>query len=351
MLHRPRSRRAAQRGLLVALAVGAVALAAAAVVPGLGRWASVADAQETITLRIATLAPRGSAWMRIYNAWNGSLRQDTGGRLQLRFYPGGVSGDESDTINKVRAGQLDGAAVTGTGLGLVVRPVLLLQVPGVVTDYATLDRVRSQMASEWESQFEDNGWKLLGWGDVGEGRFFSKEPVRKPSDLRSMRPWAWRDDPVFNAFYQAARVNPVRLGVPEVYPALQTGMVNAAPGSALAVLNLQWFTKLSYMTAESRSVLIGATVLKKDKYDALPQDLRAVLDSTAERAHRALQTRIRRDDAQAFQTLQQRGLQTVDTSAHTAEWERMAEQTQNALAGRVYPRALLQRVKRIAAGG
>ena len=53
-------------------------------------------AQEAVTLRIATLAPRGSAWMRVFDAWNNSLRQQTGNRLQLRFYPGGAQGDDAD---------------------------------------------------------------------------------------------------------------------------------------------------------------------------------------------------------------------------------------------------------------
>jgi len=312
---------------------------------------SLADAQATTTIRIATLAPRASRWMRIFNAWNGSVRQDSGGKLQLRFYPGGVSGDESDTLNKIRAGQLDGAAITATGLGLIVRPVLVLQLPDLFDGYAELDRVRDRLEGEWEQQFESNGYKLLGWGDVGMGRIFSQSPVRKPADLRSMKPWAWRDDPIFNEFYQVIRANPVRLGVPEVYPGLQSGIVDAAPGSALAVLNLQWFTKLSYMTEPANTVLIGATVIKKSKFDALPPNLQQILTQTADRAHAALKTQIRRDDQAAFRTLKQRGLTAVDTTPHAAEWQRAAQQTRQRLTGRLFPASLLQRVQRIANGG
>jgi len=349
-----RARTGFGRGWLRSLAVVGAALAAgvgvAALAPAPTGWGGIADAQQTTTLRIATLAPRGSRWMRIFNAWNGSVRQESGGKLQLRFYPGGVSGDESDTINKIRAGQLDGAAVTATGLGLIVRPVLVLQLPDLFNDYQQLDRVRDRLSSEWATQFESNGYKLLGWGDVGRGRIFSKNPVRKPADLRSMKPWAWRDDPIFNEFYRIARANPVRLGVPEVYPGLQSGIVDAAPGSALAVLNLQWFTKLSYMTDPPNTVLIGATVLKKSKYDALPANLRDILDRTSARAHAALKTQIRRDDQAAFQTLKQRGLTVIDTTPHASDWQQVAQQTRQRLTGRLFPASLLQRVKRIANG-
>ena len=89
-----------------------------------------ANAEQSYELRIATLAPRGSTWMRVFDAWNNTLQQETKGKLKLRFYPGGTQGDERDVVRKMRIGQLDGAAVTAIGLSLIVRPVLVLQAPG-----------------------------------------------------------------------------------------------------------------------------------------------------------------------------------------------------------------------------
>ncbi|MFW5920224.1 MAG: TRAP transporter substrate-binding protein DctP, partial [Polyangiales bacterium] len=308
-------------------------------------------AQGQNTLRIATLAPRGSSWMKVFNAWNASVKKETGGKLQLRFYPGGVAGDERDFIRKMRAGQLDGAAVTSTGLGQVVRPVLVLQVPGLFDEYSKLDKVRKQLDDEIEAKFEDNGYKLLGWGDVGKGRIFSNKPIKKPSDLKSTRPWAWRDDVIFSTFLDGVGANPVRLGVPEVYPALQTGMVDTVPASALAAVSLQWFTKLTHVTKQSNSILIGATILKKDKYDALPDDQRKALMETSKKAHELLSRQIRRDDKRAYKTIKRRGMTEVDISAHEGEWNKAAKKTRDKLAGRLFPKSLLQRVQRAAGGG
>ena len=329
----------------MALALGAlVALAVAVGGPGRG-----ASADEAFVLRIATLAPRGSAWMKVFKAWNASLKRKTGGKLQLRFYPGGVSGDERDFIRKMRAGQLDGASVTATGLGQVVRPVLVLQVPRLLTDYDKLDRVRAAMDDEFRGQFREAGFELLGWGDVGRARIFSTHRIERPADLKRTRPWAWREDAIFSTFLKTVGANPVRLGVPEVYPALQTGMVDTVPSSALAAVSLQWYTKLKFVTKQSSSILIGATIVRKDKLDALPAELRAALMETAAKAHALLNRQVRRDDERAYRTLLQRGLQEVDISAHRAEWEAAARKVREQLAGRLYPRALLRRVE-LAAG-
>ncbi len=132
-----------------ALTLMALALAfLASAVPG--GVVKSADAEGATELRIATLAPSGSSWMRVFNAWNSSLQKLTNNTLKLRFYTGGSQGDERDFVRKMRAGQMDGAAVTTTGLGMVVRPVLVLALPGVITEYDHLDRVREELNAHFD---------------------------------------------------------------------------------------------------------------------------------------------------------------------------------------------------------
>jgi TRAP-type C4-dicarboxylate transport system substrate-binding protein len=313
-----------------------------------GESPEVAGAQETTTLRLATLAPRGSPWDRAFRAWANSLRQETNGRLRLQFYLGGSQGDERDYIRKMQAGQLDGAAVTATGLGQIVRPVLVLSAPGIFREYRQIDRVRNALDDQFDGQFAESGYKLMGWGDVGRARIFSNRPIQRPQDLRSVRPWAWREDVIFTEFLSVVGANPQRLGVNEVLPALQTRRVDAFPASALAAVSLQWYNHATHVTQQSDSILVGATIIKKDKYDALPEDLRAALDSTAERAHRVLSSTIRRADDRAYEAIIRRGVTAVDISGHRAEWEQAARRTRQNLAGRLYSRELLQQVERTA---
>jgi len=309
-----------------------------------------AVAQETITLRIATLAPRGSHWDRAFRAWGNSLQQDTNNRLRLRFYLGGSQGDERDYIRKMNAGQLDGAAITTTGLGQIVRPVLVLSAPGLLREYAQIDRVRSRLGNEFKRQFDEAGYHFEGWGDVGQARIFSRRAINRPQDLRSVRPWAWREDPIFTEFLRVVGANPQRLGVNEVLPALQTRRIDAFPSSAYAAVNLQWYNHITHVTQQASGTIVGATIIKKEKYDALPPELQQALDSTAERAHRALVRAIRRADERAYQAIISRGVTAVDITPHQADWDRASRTTRNNLAGRLYPLALLQQVERISGG-
>jgi TRAP-type C4-dicarboxylate transport system substrate-binding protein len=308
-----------------------------------------AAAESAVELRIATLAPSGSTWMKVFNAWNLTIQKETNNTLKLRFYAGGSQGDERDFVRKMRAGQMDGASITSTGLGQLVRQVLVLSLPGVFDEYDELERVRAAMSERFEGMFDQEGYTMLGWGDVGKTRLFSMERVERPSDIKKLRPWAWKDDLIFTEFLKVVGANPVRLGVPEVYPALQTRMVDTLPASALAAVSLQWYTRLKYVSKRNSGIIVGATLIRKDKFEKLTDDQKKVLVETAARAHVALNKSIRRDDDRSYQTVLKRGLTEVDTTENQAEWEDVGRQVRERLAGRVYPKSLLDAV--IAAAG
>jgi TRAP-type C4-dicarboxylate transport system substrate-binding protein len=309
-----------------------------------------AEAEGKTVIRYATIAPGGSTFGKILKAWNRSLSKATEGRVEFRFYSGGSQGDERDFIRKMRAGQMDAAGVTTTGLGIVVPPIRVLSAPGAIENYEQLDRVREKMNPRFSKMFEDAGFVLLDWSDAGKGRIMSTVPILKPADLKSARPWVWKDDPIFAEFLKVVGANPVRLGVPEVYAALQTKMIDVAPASAIAALALQWFTKLKYMSKDSFGIILGASLIKKEKFDQLSPEDQKVLKETARRAAAALDKVVRRDDAKAYDVLLDRGIELVDTSPHRAEWDRAAEETIDRLTGRIFSKSLLADVQAAAAG-
>ena len=316
-------------------------LIAAIALPG---TTTTTKAEEGYTFRIASLVPEGSSWMKILNAWNKTLKERTDGRLKLRFYPGGSQGDERDFVRKMRVGQLDGGVVTMTGMSLLVPAMNVLVLPGLLDTYPELDRVRAKMASKFEGMFETEGFKLVGWGDAGKTRLFSVKPIKRPSEIKAMRPWVWKDDPIFVEFYQVIGASAVRLGVPEVYPALQTRMVDVISSSALTAVALQWYTRVKYMTAHNSAIIAGGTMMRKDKYDELPPDLKEVFDSTAARAHELLNKVVRKEDQKAYDVILKKGIQAVEAGDAKAEWDAADKKVRDKLTGRMFSKSLVDEV-------
>jgi len=316
-------------------------LVAALLLPG---TTTPTKAEEGYTLRIASLVPEGSSWMKVLNAWNKTLKERTNGKLKLRFYPGGSQGDERDFVRKMRVGQLDGGVVTMTGMSMLIPAMNVLVLPGLLETYEKLDRVREKMSPEFGAMFEKEGFKLVGWGDAGKTRLFSVKPIKRPSEIKAMRPWVWKDDPIFVEFYQVIGASAVRLGVPEVYPALQTRMVDVVSSSAITAVSFQWYTRVKYMTAHNSAIIVGGTMMRKDKYDELPADLQEAFDSTAARAHEILNKVVRKEDEKAYKVVVDKGIQPVDAGDGKAEWDEAHKKVRDNLTGRMFPKSLVAAV-------
>jgi TRAP-type C4-dicarboxylate transport system substrate-binding protein len=324
-----------------------VAFAAAALFLPSGPISDV-SADGPLVIRYASLAPPGSAFGKILKAWGRQFKKETEGRAEIRFYTGGSQGDERDFIRKIRAGQLDAAGITTTGMGMVVRPILVLTAPGLITEFDQLIHVRTQLRDRFEAMFHDAGFELLTWGDGGKNRLFSTEPFARPEDLKSRRPWAWKDDPVFAGFLSAIGANAVRVGANEVYGGLQTRMIDTVPCSAMMAIAVQWYTKLNYMAKQNFNIIVGGSIIKQEVFNQLTPKDQEILLNTAERGARAMDKIVLRDDAKAYQTLVERGINVVDLSPHQAEWDAISKTAREQLAGRVYSKSLLAQVTELA---
>ena len=98
-----------------------------------------------IVIKVATLAPQGSEWHKILQEMGAEWQKASNGRIAFRLYPGGVAGDDTDLVRKMRLGTLDAALLTVNGLSVIDRGVLGLEIPLAYSDYGELDCVLEKM--------------------------------------------------------------------------------------------------------------------------------------------------------------------------------------------------------------
>ena len=67
-------------------------------------------------IKIATISPDGTAWMKAMRTGADDIKKQTKGRVVIKFYPGGVMGNDKNVLRKIRIGQLHGGAVTAGSL-------------------------------------------------------------------------------------------------------------------------------------------------------------------------------------------------------------------------------------------
>ena len=284
---------------------------------------AVAHAADAYVLKFATLAPTGSTWMKVFDAWGKELAAKSQGRLTVKFYPGGISGDEPDMLKKIRFGQLQGAALSGHGIGEIFPPARILETPFLFRDHAEIDAVRAKIQPAIDAGFRKYRYELVAWMEVGNIHFFSTKPLASMDELARRRIWQWQGDRFIDAFFSANGWSPVALPITEVYTGLSTGLVDTVVSTPLASIALQWAGKTPYMSTQPVATGIGAVVVSDKFYAGLPPDLQALLKSTGGPLSKRLIADTRRDDLKSLAVLAQRtqamtGLQKVDLAEQAA---------------------------------
>ena len=301
-------------------------------------------AQQAI--KVATLAPEGSTWMAVLRDYQAAVEEASGGRLQFRIFPGGVAGSEADMLRKLRFGQLDAVALTGAGLGLVVPEERVLDGALLFRNEAEIDTVYRQFTPELERLFEERGYVVLGWAEVGPIYLFSTRPVASVEELRQLRWWMLEGDPLAAAIYDAFGAAPVPLHVADVLTSLQTGVIDGVYASPLALLALQWFSRVDYQLDLPLGHASGALLMDRRRFSRLASDLQRLLIDNGRRYMGELQRRSRSDNEAALAALARRGVQPVAPAAGAAALLRQqGAVARRALAPALYPEELLDRVE------
>ncbi len=289
-------------------------------------------------LKVGTLAPASSPWGQVFKVWAKGIDQRTSGALTLQFFWNGQQGDEGAMVGKMRTGQLDGAAITATGLSMIYKHVLVLQLPGLFRDWGKLDRARDAMRGQFDSEFEKQGFKILGWGDVGMAHMMTKGfDVHVPADLKHKNCFYIAGDPIESMFYSVVGdVTPKQVSVPEILTGLTANTINVVNAPALAAEQLQWASRLDHINTLNSGAGIGAIVFSTAKIKALPADAQAALMETGKIAAQALTGRIRQEDDAAFGRLKGRMTAYEPNAAEQSQWEGIFKQTRDRLRGTTF---------------
>lgn len=301
-------------------------------------------------IKLAILAPEGSAWHQVMTAWDKELQEKTAGRVKLKIYAGGVLGDEKDIIRKMRIGQVHAAGFTGLGLGVVNPAVRVLELPMLVNNYQEADAVTAKIQPKLEQGFDEKGFVLLGWAETGFINVFSNKPIATLKDMSGMKMWAWEGDPLVETMYKTFSIVPIPLPITDVLTSLQTNLIDAVYAPPLGAIALQWFTHTKYMSDLKLADSTGGILITKQALSALDAGDQAILKSTAKKYSKMLVDRTRADNDKSYATLTGAGVKTIKILPEEVEKIRVnCQKIWAELAGKLYSKELLDEVM-IAAG-
>ena len=298
---------------------------------------TAAGAAESIEIKIATLAPEGSSWMKTFEAINAEVSKKTNAEVSFKFYPGGVLGDEKDMLRKLYIGQINGAALTSAGLSAIFGEMDVFQIPFLFQSYGEVDFVIKEMDGFFREGLEKHGYVLLGWSEGGFVRLLSTTPIATLDDLRKAKVWTWAGSPMTKAIFDQAGISAIPLSIPDVLVGLQTGLVDVVYAPPTGAISLQWFTKIKYMTDVNLTYLIGGVVIRKDIFEKISPANRQILMDTCNRQMVQMKTIIRKENQEAIQIMVKQGIKIIHpTPEQVADFISVSEKAMQKIEGKSF---------------
>jgi len=308
---------------------------------------AMANQSKVVTIKIATLAPRGSMTADLLEELKKEITAQTGKKVKLKVYYGGVHGDAKNVLNKMKVHQLQGAMLAGYGLGQMVPEVQVTGLPYIFKNYEEVEYVRSKLQGHMEQAFEKAGYIILGWYDIGFVYSFTKVPVTSLEIARQQKYWAPEGDPLAQAVYHSIGISPVSLSLTDVLTSLSTRLIDAASAPPIAAVAFRWHTKFSYMTEYPSSNVLGGMVVTKPIWDEVsPENQKKVLALTRECCQK-IQEGFRKQNEQSIQIMKESGISIVriqDAEGYQKFIDDTAQKSMAALSGNMFSQELLDRM-------
>jgi TRAP-type C4-dicarboxylate transport system substrate-binding protein len=286
----------------------------------LGAFAMGANAATTI--KIATVAPDGTAWMREMRAGADALKKRTGDRVEIKYYPGGVMGDEPSVLRKIKIGQLQGGAFTGGELSAIVKDAQIYSLPFLFKNQEEVDKVRAQLDPLLKKSFQQAGFEAVGISGGGFAYTMSVKDIKTRDDLKAAKVWVPQGDRIAEAGFKAAGVTPIPLPLADVYTSLQTGLIDTAANTPAGAIAFQWHTKIKHMVDLPLTYVVGILVIDKKVVDGLSADDQKALNEELGTAFARLEKINRDDNTQARGALEKQGVAIfTPNTEETKAWE------------------------------
>ena len=312
----------------------------------------IAPVHAATTLRIATIAPDGSAWMRELRAAGAEVQTASQGRVAVKFFPGGVMGTDQVVLRKMRFGELQGGMLTSSALAAIYPDAAVYSLPFLFSSWEQEAKVRAQMDPLLAKGFTEHDLHMLAASNIGFAYIMSTRPLRSRSDLEAAKVWIPQNDEIAARTFKTAGVSTIPLPLGDVFTSLQTGLVNTVANTPAGAVAMQWHGKVKYMIDLPLAYVVGYVVLDGKTWDRLGPTDQAIVGKAFATAAARMDANIRKDDAAALDAMKKQGLQltTLDPT-EASRWRAIgAKVTEQMVADKLISAETLAAMRKAIAG-
>ena len=279
----------------------------------------LAGQAQAMRFKIATLSPEGSVWMEKMREGAEELARKTDNRVTIKYYPGGVMGDDKAVLRKIRIGQLHGGAVVGGSLSKFYPDNQIYSLPLMFRSFKEVDYVRKHLDQRIAQGLEKGGFVTFGIAEGGFAYVMSTVPIRTVNEMRRQKVWIPNNDTMILETVKAFDITPFPLSIADVQAGLQTGLINTVTTPPIGAVALQWHTQIKYLMYEPFLYIYGVLAVDRKAFAKISTHDQRIFRETMGRIFRELDRLNREDNVNALEALRKQGIEFIKPSSEALE--------------------------------
>ncbi len=245
--------------------------------------ASVPTSALAAKINFGHIAPTFHGMSKGIDAFADYVREKTDGKIDIATFPQGQLGNERSMASQVQSGSMQIAAITTAVLQNFVPEVAILDMPFLFPSranaYAVLDD--EAVKEKIYSYLPQKGFIGIGWVE-NEIRDFSntKRPVHRPEDIKGLKVRVMNSPAYLDTFNQLG-ASTVGIPFPEVYSALQTGVIDAQENPLMTAVLMKFPEVTKYVTNTQHALTECIIVVNPDFWNRLSPEYQQIFRDAA----------------------------------------------------------------------
>lgn len=298
---------------------------------GLGLAAAVAaagvgSAQDKVIMRLSHPLPTAHHTAKSIAAFAADVKAMTSGGVEVQIFPAEQAAKAAENHPAVARGGVEAAASVNFQWGNTIPEMNLTVIPFLIADVDKLKKwFDSPIAQILEAKLEQRGVKNLMWLYTTRQTIFTgSRPIRAPEDFKGLKVRGLNK--LADQGLIALGAAPSAMAAPEVYQALQSGVLDAAQTDVSAAVSRRFYEVQKFGTVSPQFSVWYHVYVNPSWWNGLSAAHKDAVKKAARKTELEAFDLTEATAAAAVGTLREKGMTIhIQTPEETAAWKALTQ--------------------------
>lgn len=248
------------------------------------------------------------------------IKEKTNGRIEIRLQGGGALGGDREVIEGLQLGTVDMAVPSTSIVANFVPDLEVFDIPFLFRDFDHAEAVlNGTIGNQMLEEMPEHGLVGLAFGGMGFRQLTnSVKPVHSVADVEGLKVRTQQND-IHIKVWRELGVLPTPMAIPEVYTALQQGVVDGQENPIGAIVNNRFGEVQKYVSMTNHAFTPLVVLISPVTWDKLTDEDKAIFRAAAANAMVRNRKEAEAAIASGLETLRSQGM-TVILDVDTASF-------------------------------